>query len=84
MFLMIHSLSPFGKFCLWAFMTAINVSNAMCQLPIHQFASFGKILMEPNYTTVELCLQTVHRDTQSVSVKTKTGEGFLTHISKYS
>ena len=43
-------------------MIAINVSDTMCQLPIHEFASFGKILMGPNYTIVELCLQTFHSE----------------------
>ena len=30
------------KFCLWASMIAINVSVAICQVPICQFSSFGK------------------------------------------
>ena len=42
-FLVIHSLTPYGTFCLLALMIAINVSVAMCQLPVHQFSSFGKM-----------------------------------------
>ena len=30
-FLVIQSLNPFEKFCLWALMIAINVSVAICQ-----------------------------------------------------
>ena len=41
-FLVIQSLNPFEKFCLWALMIAINVSVAICQLSIRQFCSFGK------------------------------------------
>ena len=34
-FLVIQSLNPFEKFCLWDLMIAINVSVAICQLPIY-------------------------------------------------
>ena len=37
-----QSLHPFKKFCLRVLMIAINVSVAICQLPIRQFCSFGK------------------------------------------
>ena len=41
-FLLIKSLNPFVKFCLWFLIIVINVSVAICQLPICQFCSFGK------------------------------------------
>ena len=36
-FLVKQSLHPFEKFCIWALISAINVSVAACQLPIRQF-----------------------------------------------
>ena len=64
-FLVLQSLHPFEKFCLWASMSAVNVSVAICQLPVRQFCSFGKSLIkEPiNNITVtalracEMCYQ---------------------------
>ena len=41
-FLVTESLHLFEKFCICALMIAINVSVAICQLPIRQFCSFGK------------------------------------------
>ena len=41
-FLVKQFLHPFEKYCLWALMIAINVSVAICQLPIRQFCLFGK------------------------------------------
>ena len=41
-FLAIQPLHPLENFCHWALMIAINVSVAICQLPISQFCSFGK------------------------------------------
>ena len=40
--LLIQSLNPFLKFCLWALIIEINVSVAICQLPIREFSLFGK------------------------------------------
>ena len=42
-FLLIQSLNPYGKVCLWALMIAIDVSAAICQLPIRKLYSFGKM-----------------------------------------
>ena len=36
------SQNPHETICLWASVIAINVSVAICQLPIHQLSSFGK------------------------------------------
>ena len=41
-FLVIQSLHPFEKLCLRALMITINVSVAVCQLPLRQFCSVGK------------------------------------------
>ena len=40
--LLIQCLHQFKKFCLWTLMITINVSVAICQLPIRQFRSIGK------------------------------------------
>ena len=41
-FPVIQSLNSFEKFCLCALRISMNVPVAICQLPIHQFCSFGK------------------------------------------
>ena len=50
-FLVIQSLNPFEKFCLWALMIAINVSVAIWQLPIRvNFVNLEKGLIETDDT----------------------------------
>ena len=41
-FLVLQSLIPCGKFCLWTLMIAINMSVAICQLATCEFSAFGK------------------------------------------
>ena len=41
-FLLIQSLNPCGKMCIWALKIAINMSAAICQLPTCQFSALGK------------------------------------------
>ena len=49
--LVIQSLNPFEKICPWALMIAVNVSVAICQLPICQFCSLGKTSIIVQYST---------------------------------
>ena len=42
MFIVIESLNPCGKFCLWALAVAITVSVAICQLVTCKILLFGK------------------------------------------
>ena len=44
--LVIQSLNPLKKICLWAFMIVTNVSVAIYQLPVRRFCLFGKKVNE--------------------------------------